>query len=102
LIGGKNAIGLQIEVAQSEGRILINQPVHHPSAAAPNDKYQQRDAKHYTSNQHAKARPSGAHLAGAQLHVEHILAAKTTVLLFAAKEHGGRKCGSYGNRSLLK
>ncbi len=87
LVHRDNAVGLHVNLLDGERFVLIDQAVERPFAGAVKQ-IQAKDGREDGPQAYrGHARPCGADLAGAQFHVQHLLAAQPPVLWFTFKPH---------------
>src|ERR1019366_1083079 len=87
LVHRDNAVGLDVNLLDGECLVFIDTPAEDPFSGAIEQIEAKDGCKHGTQADRADARPRGADLAGTQLHVQHLLAAKSPVLWFTFEPH---------------
>ena len=87
LVQRDNAVGLHFDFLDGKCFVSIDQTVERPITGAVEQvqpKASREDSPHADRGQ---ARPRGANLAGAQFHVQHLLASQSPILWFTLKPH---------------
>jgi hypothetical protein len=76
------------QVLDGKLRVVIKEMVEARLGRAPEQEPPEARHDHATHDNADNARAGRPNLAGAQLHIQHLFAAQTTIFQFAMKEHG--------------